>query len=167
MWSSVNEPHGAMQCMKFMVKTVKLPAGLLPKIKKKYAIQSPFTLEWLFYSNQSCYSYGMKLIHSNNNGNFINRFMMFIYDHLESGSFRSCYSDTDSMCLALSKSAPEPGQGATKEEELRALFDPLIKPEMRASWEQSWKGWFVTTSTVEDRRCPGKLKGKPCLSQII
>ena len=88
------------------------------------------------------------------------RFMTWLYDHLEEGSFRTAYADTDSMCLALSKSAPDPGPDATKEEQLRAFFDPLVKPSMKSSWESSWKDWFVTTSTVEDRRKPGKLKGE-------
>lgn len=29
---------------------------------------------------------------------------------------------------------------------------------MRESWEAQWKSWIVTTDTVEDQRCPGKLK---------
>ena len=85
--------------------------------------------------------------------------MTWLYDHLEEGSFRTTYADTDSMCLGLSKSAPDPGPQASKEEQLRALFDPLVRPEKRESWEQTWKTWFTTTSTVEDKRTPGKFKG--------
>ena len=48
----------------------------------------------------------------------------------------------------------------TREEEYRAIFDPIVKPEMRDSWEKTWKSWFVTTSEVEDERFPGKLKSK-------
>ena len=86
--------------------------------------------------------------------------MYWLYDHLEERAFRTVYADTDSICLALTKSEPE-HDGATKEEQLRALFDPLVKASMRTSWEASWKDWFVTTSSVEDKRCPGKLKGTP------
>ena len=32
-------------------------------------------------------------------------FMDFLYTHLEPGSFRPAYVDTDSMCLGLSKTA--------------------------------------------------------------
>ena len=32
-------------------------------------------------------------------------FMDFLYTHLEPGSFRPTYVDTDSMCLGLSKTA--------------------------------------------------------------
>ena len=49
-------------------------------------------------------------------------------------------------------------EGMTPEEELRAVFDPIVKPEMRESWEAKWKSWFVTLATVEDERFPGKLK---------
>lgn len=31
--------------------------------------------------------------------------MEFLYTHLEPGSFRPTYADTDSMCLGLSKTA--------------------------------------------------------------
>ena len=30
--------------------------------------------------------------------------MEFLYAHLEPGSFRTAYADTDSMCIGLSKS---------------------------------------------------------------
>ena len=83
--------------------------------------------------------------------------MFYIYEHLEPGSFKTAYADTDSMCFALTKSRDCPG--GTKEEQLRALFDPIIKPSMRESWEKTWKDWFVTTSNVSDIRKPGKLKG--------
>ena len=42
---------------------------------------------------------------------------------------------------------------------MRALFDPIIKPSMKNSWERNWKSWFVTTNTVIDKRTPGKMKG--------
>lgn len=40
----------------------------------------------------------------------------------------------------------------------RSLFDPIVRPEMRESWESEWQSWIVTTDTVEDQRQPGKLK---------
>ena len=42
----------------------------------------------------------------------------------------------------------------------RSIFDPIVRPNMRQSWEAQWKSWIVTTDSVEDQRCPGKLKGK-------
>ena len=82
---------------------------------------------------------------------------MFLFDHLKEGSFRTAYADTDSMCLGLTKTRPlRPNM--TREEEYRAIFDPIVKDEMRESWEKTWKNWFVTTTEVEDERFPGKLK---------
>ena len=84
------------------------------------------------------------------------RFMFYLYHHLEPGSFRSVYADTDSMCLALTKSRDVTND--SEEEKYRALFDPIIRPEMRESWEATWKNWVCTTTEVEDIRKPGKLK---------
>ena len=83
--------------------------------------------------------------------------MTFLYDHLQKGSFRTAYADTDSMCLGLTRTQSL-RVGMTREEEYRAIFDPIVKPEMRDSWENTWKDWFVTTNQVEDERLPGKLK---------
>ena len=88
------------------------------------------------------------------------KFMFHLFYHLEPGSFRSVYADTDSMCLALTKSRPV--ENDSEEEKYRALFDPIIRPEMRESWESSWKDWICTTTEVEDIRTPGKLKCEFC-----
>lgn len=61
------------------------------------------------------------------------------------------------MGLALTNSKPVKGN---REEQYRALFDNLIKEDMRESWEKIWKNWFCTAETVEDDRTPGKLKCK-------
>ena len=39
------------------------------------------------------------------------------------------------------------------------MFDPIVKPSMRESWENQWEQWFVTTNETKDIRKPGKLKG--------
>ena len=83
--------------------------------------------------------------------------MYWLEDHLEEGSFKSCYADTDSMALALTRSGPEMQD---QEASLRSLFDPLVKPSKKVSWEASWKSWFVTTDEIWDIRKPGKLKGE-------
>ena len=85
------------------------------------------------------------------------RFMYWLEEHLEDGAFRTCYADTDSMALALTRSGPENEDG---EQNLRSLFDPIVKPSMKTSWEATWKDWFVTTDEIWDIRKPGKLKGK-------
>ena len=75
------------------------------------------------------------------------------------GSFRPAYADTDSMVLGLSRTKPI-SEDATLEEYYRSLFDPLVKPVMRESWEAKWKDWICTTTAVEDQRKPGKFKSK-------
>ena len=97
---------------------------------------------------------------------FILRFMWFLFDHLEEGSFRPAYADTDSMCLALSKSQPS-SPDDDLETSLRKLFDPIVKTNMKQSWETKWKSWFVTSDDVEDQRCPGKMKSKSTLYYTV
>ena len=83
--------------------------------------------------------------------------MWFLFDHLEPGSFRTCYADTDSMAIATTRTA-QFNDDMTTEQKYRCVFDPIIRSEMRESWEQNWKTWFVTTNTIEDGLTPGKLK---------
>ena len=83
--------------------------------------------------------------------------MEFIKNHLKSGSYRTTYCDTDSMCLATTQTLTV-SPDADLETQYRAFFDPIVRPEMRDSWEANWKSWFVTTEQVEDQRFPGKLK---------
>ena len=83
--------------------------------------------------------------------------MNFLRIHLLPGSFRSSYADTDSMCLGVSRTQPIP-EDATPEQYYRCLFDPLVRPDKKDSWESQWKTWFVTTDEIEDQRKPGKLK---------
>ena len=54
----------------------------------------------------------------------------------------------------------------TLECRLRAIFDPIVRPEMKQSWESQWKDWFCTTTEVEDQRWPGKLKGTLTLTKL-
>ena len=58
----------------------------------------------------------------------------------------------------------------TLEEKLQSIFDPILKPNMVNSWNRQWKQYFVTEDTVEDKRCPGKMKRKfvkSCLLLLI
>lgn len=45
-------------------------------------------------------------------------------------------------------------------ERYSAVFDPIVKPTMRQSWNDSWKNWFCTQDTIEENLTPGKLKCK-------
>ena len=84
------------------------------------------------------------------------KFMFFLFRHLEPGSLRCVYADTDSMCLATTKTRAVTND--TEEEKYRAIFEPIVRPEMRQSWESNWRDWICTTTEVEDIRTPGKLK---------
>ena len=84
------------------------------------------------------------------------KFMFILFKHLKPGSFRCVYADTDSMCVGLTETRAVTND--TEEEKYRALFEPIIRPEMRQSWESIWKDWICTTTQVEDIRTPGKLK---------
>ena len=57
------------------------------------------------------------------------------------------------------KSSPSQRKSSAPETSLRSLFDPIVKPSMKESWEATWKTWFVTTNEIWDIRKPGKLKG--------
>ena len=37
---------------------------------------------------------------------------------------------------------------------------PVVKPELKTEFLKVWKKWFVTEDTVEDEKCPGKLKSE-------
>ena len=89
------------------------------------------------------------------------RFMEFLFNHLQAGAVVPFYCDTDSMFVGLTNSKPRT-EDMTTEEKLRALYDPIVRPEMKDSWESKWKDWFVTTDSVYDQRKPGKLKGMMC-----
>lgn len=82
--------------------------------------------------------------------------MYFLEQHLADGSFKTVYGDTDSIALALTKTENHCG---TLRQKLKGMFDPIVKPEMKLSWEREWENWFVSTNQTWDIRRPGKLKG--------
>ena len=91
--------------------------------------------------------------------------MHYLFDHLKRGSFRLAYCDTDSICIGLSRTLPIK-ENATVEEDHRAVFDPLVRPEMRESWERTWRDRFVLSKKVEDCRRPGLLKRMLSYTQV-
>ena len=91
--------------------------------------------------------------------------MDFIYTHLEPGAIVPFYCDTDSIFLGVTKCEPR-SESMTPEEKLRAVFDPIVRADMKESWEANWKSWFVTTNEIEDQRKPGKLKGNPLVLNL-
>ena len=92
--------------------------------------------------------------------------MDFIYTHLKAGAIVPFYCDTDSIFLGVTECQPRT-ESMTPEEKLRAVFDPIVRADMKESWEANWKSWFVTTNEIEDQRKPGKLKGTRCFNSKI
>lgn len=65
--------------------------------------------------------------------------------------------NVDSLCLATTQTKPF-DDNVTVEDKIKCIFQPILKPDMIESWNKSWKNFFVTEDTVEDKRCPGKMK---------
>ena len=84
-------------------------------------------------------------------------FMEYLKEHLESGSYQTCYTDTDSLCLGLTKSMVF-DKTESEDAKIKKMFLPIVKPEKMKSFLSTYKDWFVTTDQIEDIRCPGKLK---------
>ena len=82
-------------------------------------------------------------------------FIMFMHKHLVPNAYRYAYADTDSICLATTKTG-DPGD--TIESNMRALFDPILREGMADSFYRDWGVWFVLNDTIDERRAPGKLK---------
>ena len=61
------------------------------------------------------------------------------------------------MAIATTSTVPLTDE-MTLEERYRAVFEPIVRPEMRQSWSENWKKWFCTTGTIEENLTPGKLK---------
>ena len=70
-----------------------------------------------------------------------------------------CYADTDSIAIATTRTR-DISDEMTPEQRYRAIFDPIVRPEKRSSWEANWKHWFVTSNTIEEGLKPGLLKRK-------
>ena len=86
------------------------------------------------------------------------RFMYFLKSHLVDGSFRTVYCDTDSITLQLSNSSF--AENDDLEQFYQGLFDGIIKPDMRESWNRNWKSWFVYARHPEIEKKPGLMKCK-------
>ena len=41
---------------------------------------------------------------------------------------------------------------------MRALFFPIVKPQLLESFKKEWSNWFVLSDEIEEKKCPGKLK---------
>ena len=73
-------------------------------------------------------------------------------------------SDTDSICLGLSKTNPitlnSEGNPSSRLHEMESIFFPIVKPSLLAEFKQTWHKWFVLSNEIEDEKCPGLLKAE-------
>ena len=95
---------------------------------------------------------------SNSKLHFLKFIYEFVYKFFIPGSFILSYCDTDSICIALTKSQlPE---DKSRKSELLSILLPVVKPELQDEFYPAFEKWFVTENTVEDEKFPGKLKSK-------
>ena len=79
------------------------------------------------------------------------QFMFFLHTHLKPNSFRNIYTDTDSITIATTRSLIP--TNTTLVEQYRCIFDPIVKPEMKSSWETNMSKWFVLTEEIQTCIC--------------
>ena len=63
------------------------------------------------------------------------------------------------MAIATTRTGPITAEMTTLQR-YSAVFDSIVRPEMRDSWNAKWRNWFCTLDTVEENLTPGKLKCK-------
>lgn len=90
-------------------------------------------------------------------------------DHCRDGAYKLIYADTgdleihikslifskDSIAIATTQTGPLEG---SREQRMKAIFGPMLKPSMVKNFYEKWSEWFVLTDLVEDLRKPGLLK---------
>ena len=143
--------------MKFSTKKVRQFFTKFHLCRQSQPTTSPFMSRWQSCSMPrycSCVSCGSCLttwsqVHFERSmltptGNF-KTFKSFIY----------CFS----MAIATTRTGPIT-EDMTTLQRYTAVFDSIVRPEMRDSWNKKWKDWFCTLNTVEENLTPGKLKCK-------
>ena len=86
------------------------------------------------------------------------KFVYFLEEHLKPGAFTILYLDTDSVFLGLTKTHNMPENFENDYfGTWRAAFSRIVKNNMKLSWEQNSKKWFVLDQTVQSKRKPGIL----------
>ena len=86
-------------------------------------------------------------------------FVSFLEKYLEEGSFKLCYCDTDSLCVATTKTANLTGEESLKEK-MSNIFLPIVKSSLKEEFLSKWGEEFVLEETIENSRQPGLMKGK-------
>ena len=85
-------------------------------------------------------------------------FVSLLEDFLEPGSFKLTYCDTDSLCVASTKTDLLTGEESL-EEKMSKIFLPIVKTEMREEFLIRWRNEFVLEETIDNSRKPGLMKG--------
>ena len=86
-------------------------------------------------------------------------FVSFLEKYLEKGSFKICYCDTDSLCVATTRTKIITGEENLKEK-MSNIFLPIVKSNMKEEFLSKWAEEFVLEDTIENSRKPGLMKGK-------
>ena len=68
------------------------------------------------------------------------------------------------MAIATTRTLPYFGEN--REERMRSIFEPIIKPEKKESFFKDWSQWFVLTDEIKDLRQPGLLKSKSLIEYL-
>ena len=71
------------------------------------------------------------------------KFLDFMYENLELGSFEILYMDTDSFAFSLADE-----------------IDALVRPEKRDNYGKYKYDWFLKDDSAQEQRYPGKLKSE-------
>ena len=87
-------------------------------------------------------------------------FVSFLETFLMPGSFKLCYCDTDSLCVATTKTTFLTCTETLKEK-MSKIFLPIVREEMKDAFLAKWTDEFVLEETIENARKPGLMKGKP------
>ena len=86
-------------------------------------------------------------------------FVDFLQLHLIEGAFKLCYCDTDSLCIATTKTVRLSGK-ETLREKMEKIFLPIVKENRKEEFLAKWEDEFVLSETIENSRKPGLMKGK-------
>ena len=91
-------------------------------------------------------------------------FVDFLQLYLIEGAFKLCYCDTDSLCIATTKTVELSGK-ETLREKMEKIFLPIVKENRRQEFLAKWENEFVLSETIENSRKPGLMKGKNLFAQ--
>ena len=64
------------------------------------------------------------------------------------------------LLYLLAFTATETPVDSSRRANMASVLLPIIKPELVDEFIMVWDLWFVLEDTVEDEKCPGKLKSK-------